>query len=112
VEIKQFDIVLCEFFFSDINKSKNRPVLVFKDNLPYDDFVAIPISSKIENVHRDEMIVSDDDLLVGMLPKKSKLMVRKTFVVSKKVVIKKYGTLKKESYSKYHKVFCDYFGCK
>jgi len=44
MEIGELDIVLCEFFFSDIKKSKNRPVLIFKDNLPYDDFVAIPIN--------------------------------------------------------------------
>jgi len=111
VEIKELDIVLCEFFFSDIQKSKNRPVLVFKDNLPYDDFVAIPISSKTDKMHSDEMIVCNDDLQTGVLPKKSKLMIRKTFVVSKRVVLKKYGTLNKDSYDRYHKVFCDYFGC-
>ncbi|CAA6808756.1 MAG: Unknown protein [uncultured Sulfurovum sp.] len=111
MDIKQFDIVLCEFFFSDISKSKNRPVLVFKDNLPYDDFVAIPISSKIEKLHEDEIIVSNDDLSTGTLPKTSKLMVRKTFVVSKKAIIKKYASIKSDSYDKYHKVFCDYFGC-
>ncbi len=37
MDIKQFDIVLCKFYFSDIKKSKNRPVLIFKDNSPYDD---------------------------------------------------------------------------
>ena len=87
MEVKQLDIVLCEFFFSDIQKSKNRSVLVFKDNLPY------------------------DDLLMGTLPKKSKLMIRKNFVVSKKVVLKKYGTLNRESYNKYHRAFCNYFIC-
>jgi mRNA interferase MazF len=39
MEIELGDIVLCEFYFSDLNKSKKRPVLVFKDNLPYDDTV-------------------------------------------------------------------------
>jgi len=34
MEIKTFDIVLCEFYFSNLNQSKKRPVLVFKDNLP------------------------------------------------------------------------------
>jgi len=43
IEVCQGDIVLCEFYFSDIKKSKKRPVLVFRDNLPFDDFVAIPI---------------------------------------------------------------------
>ena len=45
MELKQFDVVLCEFYFSYLNKIKKSPVLVFKDNLPYDDFVGIPISS-------------------------------------------------------------------
>lgn len=56
MEIKHLDIVLCEFYFSDLNKSKKRPVLVFKDNLPFDDFVAIPISSKIEKLQNDELL--------------------------------------------------------
>ena len=36
------NVVLCEFYFSDTKQSKKRPVLVFKDNLPHDDFIAIP----------------------------------------------------------------------
>jgi len=111
MDIKQFDIVLCEFYFSDIQKSKNRPVLVFKDNLPYDDFVAIPISSKIDKLHQDEVIIGIDDLLDGTLPKTSKLMIRKTFVVSKKVVLKRYGSVSQSSYQKYHSIFCNYFRC-
>ena len=42
MEIKQADVVLCKFYFSDLKKSKNRPVLILKDNLPFNDFVAIP----------------------------------------------------------------------
>ena len=38
-------------------------------------------------------------------------MIRKTFVISKQSVIKKYGTLTQKSYKKYHKLFCLYFGC-
>jgi mRNA interferase MazF len=53
VEIKQSDVVLCEFYFSDLQQSKNRPVLVFKDNLPHNDFIAIPISSKTQNMQDD-----------------------------------------------------------
>jgi len=58
MEINQADVVLCEFYFSDFKKLKNRPVLVFKDNLPYNDFVAIPISSKINILKEDETILS------------------------------------------------------
>jgi mRNA interferase MazF len=63
-----------------MKKSKERPVLVFKDNLPHNDFVAIPISSKTQNLHEDEMIIDHIDFLDGEIPVKSKLMIRKTFV--------------------------------
>ena len=111
MEINHLDVVLCEFYFSDLNKSKSRPVLVFKDNLPHDDFVAIPISSKIKNMFEDEFLLDNTNFIEGSIPKVSKLMIRKTFVVSKQVVLKKYGTLKEESYLKYHESFCKYFGC-
>ena len=47
----------------------------------------------------------------GSIPKVSKLMIRKTFVVSKSAVVKKYGTLNNDTYLKYHDLFCNYFGC-
>ena len=56
MEITSLDIVLCEFYFSNLNQSKKRPV-VFKDNLPFDDFIAIPISSKIGNMTNNEILI-------------------------------------------------------
>jgi len=59
MEIKIADVVLCEFYFSDYKTTKKRPVLVFKDNLPFDDFVAIPISSQINNLYKDEYVIDN-----------------------------------------------------
>lgn len=112
MEIKHLDVVLCKFYFSDLKKSKNRPVLVFKDNLPYDDFVAVPISSKVATIHEDELLLEEKDFLEGSIPKISKLMIRKTFVVSKQSVVKKYGTVNENFYKMYLSLFCKYFGCK
>ncbi len=103
--------MLCEFYFSDLGKSKKRPVLVFKDNLPYNDFVAIPISSKTNNLKQDEMIIDDSCFVDGSIKRVSKLMIGKTFVVSKDVVIKKYGTISSDAFVKYHSMFCIYFEC-
>ena len=111
MEINSLDIVLCEFYFSDLKQTKKRPVLVFKDNLPYDDFVAIPLSSKVEKLHNDEYLIENSNLEQGSIPKSSKIMIRKTFVVSKKVVIKKYGIIDKKYYKKCLDNFCKYFGC-
>jgi len=59
MDLKQCDVVLCEFYFSNMNQTKKRPVLIFKDNLPYDDFVGIPISSKIMNLKEDEILIDN-----------------------------------------------------
>ncbi len=112
MEIESHDVVLCEFYFSDFKAIKKRPVLVFKDNLPHDDFVAIPISSQIKNRYDDEMLLESADFIEGGIPKTSKLMIRKTFVVSKGVVLKKYGQISAETFAECHTIFCKYFGCK
>ena len=111
MEVSEADIVLCRFYFSDFKSYKNRPVIVFKDNLPFDDFVAIPISSKTKKLFRDEFVIDNSNLFEGELPKSSKAMLRKTFVVSKSVVLKKYGSLNQQSFKDLQKRYCDYFNC-
>lgn len=111
MDINASDVVLCEFYFADLKQSKKRPVLVFKDNLPFDDFVGIPISSQIERLHEDECLLDNSAFTEGGITKSSKLMVRKTFVISKSVVIKKYGTLSESAFKKYQALFCQYFCC-
>lgn len=111
MDVKQGELVLCEFYFSDLEQSKRRPVIVFRDNLPFDDFVGIPVSSKIDTLYADESLLQPEELLDGGLPKVSKVMVRKTFVISKNVVSKKYGALAPMRFQKLHSDFCEYFGC-
>ncbi|MBF0232135.1 MAG: type II toxin-antitoxin system PemK/MazF family toxin [Desulfamplus sp.] len=111
MEVKVGDIVLCRFYFSDLKTYKNRPVLVFVDNLPFDDFIAIPISSRIDNLHKDEFVLELSDFASGVLPAKSKIMIRKTFVVSKEAVIKKYAEITKNCFEQCHHEFCCYFRC-
>jgi mRNA interferase MazF len=89
-----------EFYFSDLKTSKKRPVLVLKDNLPYDDFVGIPISSQLEQLHQDEHEIDNSAFSHGSIPKKSKLILRKPLVISKSAIIKKYGTLNKTAFNK------------
>lgn len=62
LDIQKADIVLCKFYFSDLKSYKNRPVLIFKDNLPFDDFVCIAISSKTNKIFDDEFIIDNNML--------------------------------------------------
>lgn len=111
MDVKIADVVLCEFYFSDLKATKRRPVLVLKDNLPYDDFVGIPISSQLDYLHEDEYEIDNAMFSEGGIPKTSKLIIRKPFIVSKTVVIKKYGALNQVEFRNYHRLFCQYFGC-
>jgi mRNA interferase MazF len=111
MEINTADVVLCEFYFSDLKTSKKRPVLVLKDNLPYDDFVGIPISSQIDQLHPDEHEIDNSAFSHGGIPKMSKLILRKPFVISKTAIVKKYGTLNETAFKKYHSLFCQFFHC-
>lgn len=110
MDVKQGDVVLCEFYFSNAKEVKNRPVLVYKDNLPFDDFIGIPISSKPIH-HSDELILSTQDFELGALPKTSKLIIRKTFVISKQVVLKRYGSVTPQKMKSINTAFCRYFEC-
>lgn len=111
MDIAPGDVVLCAFYFSDLNERKRRPVIVFKDNLPFDDFVGIPVSSQTARLHDDECLLEPSDLVVGELPKRSKIMVRKTFVIAKQVIVKKYGQLSAARFEQLHGDFCRFFGC-
>lgn len=111
MDIKAAEIVLCEFYFSDAKASKKRPVLVLKDNLPHNDFLGIAISSKTNKLFEDEFLINNEDLETGFLPVTSKVMLRKTFVISKEVVFKKYGKLKNIAFKSLHENLCNYLDC-
>ena len=111
MEVSRAEVVLCEFYFSDLKQNKLRPVVVFKNNLPFEDFVGIPVSSRLDSLKDDEVVIDQSDFVAGSLPKRSKVMVRKTFVIAKQVITKKYGTLSNECFSRLHGKFCGSFGC-
>lgn len=111
MDLKPGDVLLGEFYFSDLKTSKRRPVIVLKDNLPFDDFVGVPVSSQISRLYEDEFILEPSDMDSGALPKRSKIMVRKTFVISRQVIVKKYGQLSDARFQRLHQDFCQFFGC-
>jgi mRNA interferase MazF len=86
-------------------------VLVLKDNLPFDDFIGISLSSQIEQLQKDEYLLDNSAFADGGIPLPSKLILRKTFVIAKSVVMKRYGTLSETAFAQYHASFCQYFCC-
>ena len=77
---------------------------MFDNNIQYRKTKGILMNS-------DEELIGDDDFADGRLAVLSKLMIRRTFVVSKKSIVKSHGLVNKTSLKKYHKNFCHYFSC-
>ncbi len=70
MEVKPAEVVLCEFYFSDLKQNKLRPVVVFKNNLPFEDFVGMPVSSRVDRLNDDEIVVDESDFSEGFLPRR------------------------------------------
>lgn len=110
-QILDITFLLCEFYFGDLKATKKRPILMLKDNLPHDDFMGLSISSQLEKLLASEFEIDNSMFQFGSILKKSKIIIRKPFVVSKNVMIKKYCSIKQSAFENYHRLFCEYFGC-
>lgn len=101
IQFKQGDILLVPFPFSNLEGMKQRPVLVLsKDayNLAHDDIITCGITSNLLN--RDHsVLLSNQDLVNGALPKTSQIKVDKLFTLEKKIVKRKLGKIRKDIFS-------------
>jgi mRNA interferase MazF len=111
VDLQEFDIILVKFYFSDLKSYKNRPVIIIKKNLPFDDMLVVAISSQIQNLFNDEIIIDTTSLQNGELPKTSKVMLRKTLVIEKSIVVKKYGSLNENKIKQIKQSLCRFYDC-
>ncbi|MEA2028482.1 MAG: hypothetical protein U9N49_05855 [Campylobacterota bacterium] len=73
--------------------------------------VRMKCGSKSQKLNLDEQIIDNSHFENGAIPKPSKFMLRKTFVVSKNAVIKRYGIISQKSFEQYKVSFCQYFKC-
>lgn len=76
MDVKTADVVLCEFYFSDLKATKKRPVLVLKDNLPHGDFVGLPISSQLDKLQAGEFEIDNSMFQFGSV--KSTILLKPT----------------------------------
>ncbi|MCY6958461.1 type II toxin-antitoxin system PemK/MazF family toxin [Clostridium brassicae] len=95
---KQGDILLIPIPFSDLTSSKKRPVLVLSNyqyNCKTEDIVVAAITSNLQS--KDYSIqFTNNDLIEGSLKVTSCIRVDKIYTLSKYIVVKKFGSVKKE----------------
>ena len=109
MEIELGDIVLCEFYFSDLNTSKKRPVLVFKE-LGKEDVLVLPLTT---NLSREGVVITKDDLKKGSIKKESVVIVPKVTAIDSSLIREDnfIARLKTKSFKKIHNEVCLRFEC-
>jgi len=95
---KKGDILLIPMPFSDLSTSKKRPVLVVsndKYNSSSLDLIVVAITSNL-NYSENSVILKNEDLSDGKLKHVSNIKADKIYTLSKSIVIKRFGAIKKE----------------
>ena len=95
MKVKQRDIILIKFPFSDLSDAKVRPALVISNNQYNKDKLDCVVLAMTSNLSQSEykVIVESKDLDSGSLPAKSAVRVDKPFSVSQSKILKIQGKL-------------------
>ena len=104
---KQGEIIIVPFPFSDLSMIKRRPVLVIsnnKHNSLGDDVITCGITSNIRD-KKSSIIIDNNSLEIGTIPKTSAIKVDKLFTIEKRTVIKKVAKIKEEFLEKVKEEF-------
>jgi|TARA_Y100000310_G_scaffold320469_1_gene376959 mRNA interferase MazF len=107
MNLKQKDLVLLSYPFSDLKERKVRPALVISNNSfnrKFKDCVMVPLTTVIKN-ELYSIVIDQDDLDSGKLIKQSRIRVDKVFSVEKKLVLKKIGIVSDKIFGEIRKEF-------
>ena len=102
-------IYFVEMPYSDFKHSKGRPVLVFKV-IDKNDLLILPLTT---NLHREGIVITNDDIQTGSLKKKSVVIVPKitaidsSFISDNNII----ATLKNRTFEKILESICQEFNC-
>lgn len=97
ISFNQGDIVLVLFPLTDLSATKQRPGIVLSPkrlNSLRSDLVVAAITSQIpDTLSEDEVLLSDADLRVAGLPKRSIVKLGKIFTIHQGLIRKKLGRI-------------------
>lgn len=96
IVFEQGDILIVPFPFSDLTSVRQRPVIIVsktEDNEKTDDVITCGITSNLKD-SKYSILIDNEDLESGRIPKKSRIKVNKIFTLEKKIVKKKVGKVK------------------
>ena len=99
--VRQRDLFLVPFPFSDQSGWKVRPVLIISNdnfNQSSEDIIVCAITLNIKNIH--SVVITTSDLEEGILSTESYVKVENILKVNQQLLIKKIGKLQKDTFIK------------
>ncbi|MFH1711474.1 MAG: type II toxin-antitoxin system PemK/MazF family toxin [Nanoarchaeota archaeon] len=105
--VRQGDLVLLSYPFSNLEDRKVRPALVISNNLfnnKSDDCIMVPLTGIIKN-EPYSVIINQGNLDDGRLIKLSRIRVDKIFSVEKRLIRLRIGRLNRETFEKVKREF-------
>lgn len=102
MSVRQKEIVLLPYPFTDLERKKVRPAIVVSNdffNEKSQDCIMIPLTTVIKK-EPYSILIDQKDLSSGKLLKLSRVRVDKIFTVEKRLIIMKIGTLNKTIFDK------------
>src|SRR3989344_5171222 len=109
--MKQRDIILLPFPFSDQSGVKVRPALILSNNNfnnSSDDLIVCAITTMIKP-SKYSIVIGQDDIEAGVLYEKSSIKVETILKIDKTIVIKKIAAINKRTFSKVNSIINDIF---
>ena len=102
-------IYFIEMPYSDFKQFKGRPVLVFRE-IDKNDLLILPLTT---NLHREGIVISNDDIQTGSLKKESVVIVPKITAIDASLISEKniIATLKDVTFEKILREICEKFEC-
>ena len=100
--MKQKEIVLLPFPFTNLEESKVRPALIVSNdsfNKRSDDCIMVPLTTVIGDTPYS-IIIDQEDMSSGRLLKPSMVKIDKVFTVEKKLVVMKIGSVNDATFKK------------
>ncbi len=95
MNLKQRDLILIDYPFSNLENKKVRPALIISNdfyNSKSEDCVLAPLTSVIKE-EDFSIIIEQKNLSFGKLIRQSRIKTDKIFCANKKIIIKKIGTI-------------------
>lgn len=101
MKVEQREIVLIDYYFSDLKETKLRPAMVVSNNFLNSlsqDCLMIPLTTVLKNVFFS-IEISQQDMVSGKLKKTSRARADKIFAMKKELIITKLGKVNESTFN-------------